>query len=97
MVGCLSVRIEIVDSKCINHAASVCQHILLLTKHIQTHTFTHSPVQFCIFSSRKNPFTQEHTSSEVINSRAHNCSQVLSIGHIRLGSTGNNMTRHLYM
>ena len=38
VVGCLSVRIqaiETIDSKHINHAASVCQHILLLYK---THT-----------------------------------------------------------
>ena len=35
VVGCLSVRIqanETIDSKHISHAASVCQHILLLSK-----------------------------------------------------------------
>ena len=40
VVECLSVgiqAIETVDSKHINHAASVCQHILLLSK---THTHT---------------------------------------------------------
>ena len=40
VVGCLSVRIqanETIDSKHISHAASVCQHILFLSKtHIHT-------------------------------------------------------------
>ena len=41
VVGWLSVRIKVIEtvgSNHINHAASVCQHILLLSK---THTHTH--------------------------------------------------------
>ena len=47
VVGCLSVRIqaiETVDNKHSNHAASVCQHILLLSK---THTHTHIYKLYC--------------------------------------------------